>query len=76
MARKFNIGRQGEQLFNPEWHNIFMSLKYLNYEYKNYPDDKIQPERQTDIPSNALRLHKDKGLDVLKTFYPSSGSGG
>ena len=76
MARKFNIGRQGEQLLNPEWHNLFMSLKYLNYEYKNYPDDKIQPERQTDIPSNALRLHKDKGLDVLKTFYPSSGSGG
>ena len=76
MARKFNIGRQGEQLLNPEWHNLFMSLKYLNYEYKNYPDDKIQPERQTDIPSNALRLHKDKGRDVLKTFYPSSGSNG
>ena len=78
MARKFNIGRQGEQLLNEEWHNLFMSLKYLNYNrYMDYAEEDIYPERQTDIPDHALKVQKDKqGRDILKAFYPSLGQHG
>ena len=78
MARKFNIGRQGEQLLNEEWHNLFMSLKYLNYNrYMDYAEEDIYPERQTDIPDHALKIQKDKqGRDVLKAYYPSLGQHG
>ena len=77
MARKFNIGRQGEQLLNEEWHNLFMSLKYLNYNrYKNIVEDDIDPERQTNIPDHALKLQKELGADILKVFYPKKGYDG
>ena len=77
MARKFNIGRQGEQLLNEEWHSLFMSLKYLNYNrYKNVEEEDINPERQTNIPDHALKLQKERGADILKAFYPTYGSNG
>ena len=74
MARKFNIGRQDEQLLNEEWHNLYMSLKYLNYDrYKNI-EDPLQ-ERQTAIPDHALRIRSREGLDLLQTYYPNIGDG-
>ena len=78
MARKFNIGRQGEQLLNEEWHNLFMSLKYLNYNrYLDFDESHIGPERQTNIPDHALKLQQDKyGVDILKAFYPTLGTAG
>ena len=78
MARKFNIGRQGEQLLNEEWHNLFMSLKYLNYNrYIDFEDEDINPERQTKIPNHALRLQQDRyNRDLLTTFYPTQGVSG
>ena len=74
MARKFNIGRQGEQLLNDEWHQLFMSLKYLNYNrYKTI--ETPYPERQTDIPERALRFHEQKKVNLLETYYPNLGTG-
>ena len=71
MARKFNIGRQGEQLLNDEWHKLFMSLKLLNYDrYRGISDP--QPERQTDIPERALRINSGKNMDLLETYYPDT----
>ena len=75
MARKFNVGRQGEQLLNEEWHQLFMSLKYLNYDRYKQIDD-VQPERQTNIPNHAIRLQMEDNVDLLKTFYPTSGTNG
>lgn len=75
MARKFNIGRQGEQLLNDEFHNLFMSLKYLNYDrYKGI--ENFYPERQTDIPDHALRIRSRENLDLLQVYYPNIGSDG
>ena len=74
MARKFNVGRQGEQLLNEEWHALFMSLKYLNYDrYRSISEPR--PERQTDIPERALRILSDKDIDFLETYYPNLGKG-
>ena len=74
MARKFNIGRQDEQLLNEEWHSLYMSLKYLNYDrYKNI-EDPLQ-ERQTAIPDHALRIKSREDLDLLQTYYPNIGDG-
>ena len=71
-GRKFNIGRQGEQLLNEEWHSLFMTLKYLNYNrYQNINTDYPIPERQREIPARALRLKSEDDLDLLQTFYPS-----
>ena len=68
-GRKFNIGRQGEQLLNEEFHKLFMSLKYLNFErYKGI--EEVYPERQTDIPNHALRLISREDLDLLQAYYP------
>ena len=75
MTRKFTVGRQGEQLLNEEWHNLFMSLKYLNYKrYENIHDPK--PEKQTDIPDHALRINSHTGVDLIETFYPTLGQEG
>lgn len=75
MARKFNIGRQGEQLLNEEFHNLFMSLKYLNYDrYKNIENP--IPERQAAIPDHALRLRlNEDNINILETYYPDLGDG-
>ncbi len=74
MARKFNIGRQDEQLLNEEWHSLYMSLKYLNYDrYKDI--DNVMQERQTPIPDHALRIRSREGLDLLQTYYPKIGDG-
>ena len=68
MARKFNIGRQGEQLLNEEFHSLFMALKYLNYNrYKGI--EEFYPERQTEIPDHALRLRSREDLDLLQVHY-------
>jgi hypothetical protein len=71
-GRKFNIGRQGEQLLNDEFHKLFMTLKYLNYSrYKvdnnidNYGDSK---ERQAEIPDHALRLKKRDDLNYMEIY--------
>ncbi len=70
MARKFNLGKQGEQLLNDEWHALFMSLKYLNYErYKNIED--VFQERQTEIPSNALRFTLEEGVRKIESYQPA-----
>ena len=74
MARKFNIGRQDEQLLNEEWHGLYSSLKYLNYDrYKNI--ENVMQERQTPIPDHALRIWSREGLDLLQTYYPNIGDG-
>lgn len=74
MARKFNIGRQDEQLLNEEWHSLYSSLKYLNYDrYKNI--ENVMQERQTPIPDHALRIWSREGLDLLQTYYPNIGDG-
>ena len=74
MARKFNIGRQGEQLLNDEFHNLFMSLKYLNYDrYKGI--ENFYPERQTEIPDHALRVRSRENLDLLQAYYPNGENG-
>jgi hypothetical protein len=71
-GRKFNIGRQGEQLLNEEWHSLFMTLKYLNYNrYQNINIDFPIPERQREIPTHALRLKLEDDVDLLQTFYPN-----
>ena len=76
-GRKFNIGRQGEQLLNEEWHSLFMTLKYLNYNrYQNINTDYPIPERQREVPAHALRLKSEDNLDLLQTFYPNLGSDG
>jgi hypothetical protein len=68
-GRKFNIGRQGEQLLNKEFHDLFMTLKYLNFErYENIED--MNPERQTSIPDHALRVRLEKNIDFLQAYYP------
>ena len=50
-GRKFNIGRQNEQVLNQEWHELFMALKYLND--ARYFDDSgsgiTNQERQEEI---------------------------
>ena len=59
MARKFNIGRQDEQLLNEEWHGLYSSLKYLNYDrYKNI--ENVMQERQTQEEKKRLdKMFKD-----------------
>ena len=69
MARKFNVGRQNELLLNEELHNLFMALKYLNFErYDEYED--VYQEHQTEIPNHALRLKLEDNIDKLLVHYP------
>lgn len=71
-GRKFNIGRQNEQVLNQEWHELFMALKYLND--ARYFDDsgsgKTNQERQEEIPNRALRFKPTKEIDVLEAYNP------
>jgi hypothetical protein len=74
VARKFNIGRQNEQLMNDELHRLFMSLKYLNYERYKYIEEPFQ-EKQTEIPDHALRIQSKDGIDFIEAHYPKLDSG-
>jgi adenylate cyclase class 2 len=50
LARKFNIGRQDEQLLNEEWHGLYSSLKYLNYDrYKNIEDVSLTGTKELEV---------------------------
>lgn len=73
-GRKFNIGRQDEQLLNDELHSLFMSLKYLNYDRYKAIEEMMQ-ERQTAIPDHALRIRHREGQDLLQAYYPTIGDG-
>ena len=63
-GRKFNMGRQNEQVLNKEWHDLFMALKYLNNE--RYHNAETVQERQEQIPKRALRFQPDTLLDVIE----------
>lgn len=65
-GRKFNIGRQNEQVLNKEWHELFMALKYLNN--VRYNDADTVQERQEQIPKRALRYQPDSDMDILEAF--------
>lgn len=65
-GRKFNMGRQNEQVLNKEWHDLFMALKYLNNE--RYHNAETVQERQEQIPKRALRFQPDTLLDVIEVF--------
>lgn len=67
MARKFNMGRQGEQLLNEEWHSLFMALKFLNSSRYNDEGD-VKAERQTPIPNHALRLSERDDLGTIEIY--------
>jgi hypothetical protein len=67
LARKFTVGRQGEQLLNEEFHKLFMALKYLNYDRYGEIED-VKAERQTDIPDHALRLKSRDDLNYVEMY--------
>ena len=71
MARKFNNGRQGEQLLNKEFHELYMALKFLNYNYKDLLSEgpgSVPQERQTEIPSHALKIESREDINYIKVF--------
>jgi hypothetical protein len=78
LARKFTVGRQGEQLLNDEFYKLFMSLKYLNYDRYKYIGDgseedygDVQVERvgrNAIIPDHALRLMSRQGIDLISVY--------
>ena len=72
-GRKFNIGRQGEQLMNEEFHKLFMTLKFLNYDRYINEDYNLESfgdkkERQAEIPNHALRFKKLDDLNIIQTY--------
>jgi hypothetical protein len=69
LARKFNSGRQGEQLLNKEFHELFMTLKYLNYNYKDVSDDALLQEKQTEIPTHALRIKSKEDINYIDVDF-------
>lgn len=68
MPRKFNIGRQNEQSFNKEMHDLFMVMKYINSGY----DTPVQDE-QTEIPYGAMWNDPSFGKNVLKAYSQNRG---
>lgn len=62
MAKKFNIGRQSEHLLNQQMHDLFMRLKYLNYNYTPYKDE------QAPIPDKSLWVDRYFGSDIIKVY--------
>lgn len=72
MSRKFNVGRQGEQLLNEEFHNLYMTLKYLVENYTGVSEDFLVPEKQTEIPKGALRTTPHVSAKTLKIYNGSS----
>lgn len=68
MPRKFNIGRQNEQSFNKEIHDMFMTLKYLN----TGSHTPIKDE-QADIPYGAVWMDPSFGKNVLKAYSQNRG---
>ena len=71
-GRKFNMGRQNEQVLNKEWHELFMTLKYLND--IRYNNAETVQERQEQIPKRALRFQPDTLMDILEA-YEGEGEG-
>lgn len=71
-GRKFNMGRQNEQVLNKEWHQLFMALKYLNDE--RYRNAETVQERQEQVPERALRFQPDTLMDILEA-YQGEGEG-
>ena len=63
MARKFNAGRQGEYLMNPQLFDAYNTIKYLNYKNITPTQDK-----QAEIPDGALWVDTTNGANILKRY--------
>lgn len=63
MTRKFNAGRQSEQIFNRELHDLFMALKYLNS-----GNTKPTQDEQAEIPNGALWQESYFDKNILNTY--------
>lgn len=68
MPRKFNVGRQSEQLLNKELHDLLMAVKYINNGAKEPNKD-----MQTDIPYGSLWNDNSYGKNILKAYNQNKG---
>lgn len=68
MARKFNMGRQGEISLSKEMHDLLMAIKYIN----NGVDEPIQ-DLQTPIPVGSVWNDMNRGQNIIKVNTATSG---
>lgn len=68
MARKFNMGRQGEISLSKEMHDLLLALKYVN----NGVDEPIQ-DLQTPIPIGSLWNDQNRGQNIIKVNTANKG---
>lgn len=67
-GRKFNIGRQSEQLLNEDMFKAYNRIKYVGYG----PKTPVQ-QYQARIPDYALWIDSNTGEDVLKRYNQAKG---
>ena len=65
--RRFNIGRQGEQLMNENLFNAYNRIKYIG----NGLNVPIQ-QYQAPIPDYSLWINRATGNDVLNVYNQAS----
>ena len=63
MARKFNLGRQGEQLMNDKLFNSYNRIKYIGNGL-----DTPKQEYQTPILDYSLWINRVTGSDVMQVY--------
>ena len=68
MARKFTMGRQNELSLSKEFHDLLMSLKYVN----NGPNTP-QQDYQTPIPLGSIWNDNNRGQNILKVNTANNG---
>lgn len=68
MPRKFTIGRQNEQSFNKEMHDLFMVMKHINDGHKTPVEDE-----QAEIPYGAVWNDVSFGKNILKAYSQNRG---